>query len=218
MRAVLVHRHAIAHFEHIGVVPMSRSGVSAQGLTETYALHDANVGEALGMHASGIEVAPDVGTDTPAMPYLAGPFPRLMATPFTHTHEDRAPSCAEGITHELIGTLGVDIGGVTPVLLQIINFPPGILQGILILMSQTAWQTSTSASTAVAVDTQFQAFCVNVVCQRFHTIGKLLGVTLDEPVGITLTVPTVVDVDVLIAGFAQSAGHHRIGNTFDNLF
>ena len=88
---VLVHRHAIAYFEHVGVVPMSGACILAQRLAEAYALHDTDIREALRMHARGIEIAPDIRPDAPAMPDVAGPEPRLIAAPFTHAQEDGAP-------------------------------------------------------------------------------------------------------------------------------
>ena len=91
MRAVLVLRHAIAHLEHVGVVPMPRTSIFAQGLAETYALHDAYVGEALGMYTCGVEVAPDVRSYAPAVTDIASPKPRLVAAPLAHAEEDGTP-------------------------------------------------------------------------------------------------------------------------------
>jgi hypothetical protein len=64
------------------------------------------------------------------------PFPGTTVAPFAHAKEDGTAGEAQGIADELVGTLRIHIRGVTPVVFQVIHTPTGILDRILIFMTE----------------------------------------------------------------------------------
>ena len=62
----------------------------------------------------------------------------------------------------------------------------------------------------VGIEADFQTLGVHIVIERLHAGGKALRSRLYEAEGVAHTVPTVVDVDVLVACLARAAGHHGI--------
>src|SRR5574344_2842743 len=118
MCTVLIVRHSIADLQHIGVVPMSLACIGAERIIEMNTLHDTEL-RVCRERLQGIESTPDVRCCSPAVTYFPCPFPWLAASPFAHTEENGSSGITQRIAHQLISTLCIDVGGVTPVVFQI---------------------------------------------------------------------------------------------------
>ena len=80
-------------------------------------------------------------------------------------------------------------------------------------MSEASRSAGTGCRAAVAVDAQLQSFGVYVVRQRLDATGESFGVCLDESVGIALSVPAVVEINIGVAGIAHASLHEGVGNS-----
>ena len=88
---------------------------------------------------------------------------------------------------------------IAPVFLQIIHTPVRILLRILILVSEASGASRAGLGSSVCIDTEFQAFAVNVVRQRLYTRRKLRGIGDNIAGRVAICLPAVVNDDVLIA-------------------
>src|ERR1700679_376829 len=93
----------------------------------------------------------------------------------------------------------------TQIILEIIDAPGCIGLGILLLVTQTALEAAAGLCPGRGVETELQSLAMNIVGQRLH-VGKSC-VRLDVAGRIALTLPSIVYVDVHIAGIAQAAGN-----------
>ncbi len=151
------------------------------------------------------------------MPDLCAPGPRLVRPPLTDAEDDGPPGGEERVPHSEVGLPGLELTGVAPVVLEVVDAPLGVGQGILILVTPASRAAGTGLPTRIRVDAELQPQRVHVVGQGLHPGGKALGVRLDEAPCITLAVPAIVDVDELVAGVFHPRGDHGIGGLTDEL-
>ncbi len=95
------------------------------------------------------------------------------------------------------------------VVLQIVDAPVGICLSVLFFMAIAALIFCAGLGTRGGVNSQLQSFSVNVVGQGLHV--RKLAIGMKNALGVALTLPGVVNVDVNITGVAHSAGDHSVG-------
>src|ERR1700744_5666288 len=94
------------------------------------------------------------------------------------------------------------------VVLEIVDSPRRVGAGILRLMAVTAFKLCAGLWSRRRIDAELQPSCMNVVCKSLH-VWKAI-VALDGAVGTTLSLPTVVDIDVNVSGVAHAVRDHRV--------
>ena len=217
VRTVLIDRHAVAHLEHVGVVPVTRTGIAAQSGVVVEILHHG-AGFPVAREDRGVgERKADVACRTPHVADLPRPGPRLAVTPLAHGEKDRAPGGAQGVAHERIGSHGIDILGVAPVVFQVVDAPAGVLQRILVLVAEAAETSGAGPPPGIGVDTQLQPLRMHVIGQRLHTAREPFGIALRKTVGVAFGgVPAVVDIEVNVSGLGQPRLDQRVGHFADH--
>ena len=218
-----VHRDAVADFQHVRVVPVAGAGVLPQGLVLVDDLEHA-----LGLPAAasvfvigrlhGQESGADVARGPPGVADVRGPFPGLAGAPFADAEENGPSGPSQGVAHQGVGALGVDVVGEAPVVFQIIHAPVGIGDGVLVFVAEAARVAGAGEVAGVAVDAQFQAPRVQVVRERLHPGRELHGVFVHESILVPLAVPAVIQVQVHVAGVHEAEFHHRVGGGLDQVF
>src|SRR5690554_7301685 len=69
------------------------------------------------------------------MAYFFGPGPRFVVAPVAQTEYDGATGGFQGFAHGGIGAHLIQAFGVAPVVLQIVDAPRGVGQGVLVLVA-----------------------------------------------------------------------------------
>nr|GFD01103.1 hypothetical protein [Tanacetum cinerariifolium] len=93
--AVFVGGHAVADFQHVGVVPVAGAGVLAQVLLLVHNLHHTKrLPGAVVLDA--VEAVVDVARGAPEVAHGGAPLPGLVVAPLTDAEHHRSPGLAQG--------------------------------------------------------------------------------------------------------------------------
>src|SRR5439155_3569873 len=136
-RSVFVVGHAaVADFEHVRIVPMSRRSPRSQ-----FVLLKTD----LGHRVPGVA---NVSRGTPGIAaYLGSPLPHIIAAILTKAVENWTPRFQKRLTHLLVNGLhfliGINIASATPVVLQIVDAPRRIGPCVLFFVAVTAFVSGT---------------------------------------------------------------------------
>ena len=223
MSTVLAVCQSVANLEHIGVVPVSRAGVLAQALVH---LHDLQYAERFPLRLAvlvvglrdGKEGRADVAGRPPGMSHVRRPFPRLGGAPLAHAEQDRTPGLAQGAAHQGIGSFGIEVVGVAPVVFEVVHAPGGISIGILVLVAEAACIAGAGVGPGIAVDAELETARVQVVGQRLDPGGELDGIFVDKSPLVPLSVPSVVEVEIDVAGVDEPQLDHFVRRGLDQVF
>ena len=201
MRPIFLGVHvAIAHFQHIRVIPVPGTSEFFQSV-----LSKPNQRHAV------VTVA-DVSCSPPQIAGFRSPPPRRLHAPVANAEHNRTPGLRKRIAKFCILHLRIETLRVAPVDLHIIDSPRGIRLGVLDFVIQAARPLLAGARACVRVKAQLQTFAMNVVRERFHSGGESLRIRNDSPLRIATHLPAVVDVHILIAGRLHPAANHRVGH------
>ena len=92
-------------------------------------------------------------------------------------------------------------------MLPVVHVPASERLRVLSLVLPRARVSGAGQSTSTAVQAKLQAERVDMVCDCFHTLRKLLRVGDEVPGGVArLSGPAIIDVDVGIAHVFQTKG------------
>src|SRR4051794_3155683 len=199
MGAVFVLAHAVAHFEHVHVVPVAGPGELAQAGLPVEDAQYAQASRETGAEFA-VEAIIDIGRGAPRMANLAGPLPRLAHAPFAQAEQHRPAGLGDRVAHRGVGRFGAHAWGVAPVVLDVIDAPAGIGPRILIFVATATGTAAAGGRAGVRVDTQLESLAMHIVRQRLYPGWEALGVWLDIAVGVALALPAIVNVHVLVAG------------------
>ena len=210
MGAIGVFRHAaIADLEHVGIVPAAGAGIAGLAVMFEADLRHGRI--VVGDVAGG---APQMAADPPT------PATDVEPAIFAQRIDDRPTRRAQGGAHLVIAAhhrigIGVEPFARAEIIFQIIDAPGREGLRVLADMAVAALETGAGAGARRGIEAEFQAAGMNIGGQRLHV--RELGVGAEPPVGTARPLPAVVDIDVAIAGVAQSGGDHRIGDRADGL-
>jgi hypothetical protein len=68
----------------------------------------------------------------------------------------------------------------------------------------------------IGIDAQFQAFGVDIVGEGSDTGWKFLRVRMDKSLGIALSMPAIVNIDILVPGILHAVRGHGISHPADD--
>src|SRR5215470_2525308 len=105
-----------------------------------------------------------------------------------------------------------------PVVLQIIDAPSGVLDAILILVTEASGASGAGFRPSIGIDSEFQTQRMDVVADSFHAVRKMLGIPDDVPAGIATHLPAVVNIDVNVSGIFHARLHNRVRHALDQVF
>src|SRR5207247_6801219 len=154
--ALVAGQFAVAHLEHVGIVPVIGPCVWMQlGLP----IEDRQDVRPLGLN---------VPAGTPQVTDPAGPFPWPSASPLANREHDRAP---RGVKRH--GPLGVEGAWthalcVAPVHLHIVDTPFGEAPGVAELVAETCRQVLAGLRAGVRVDAKAQTALMDAHCQECY--------------------------------------------------
>src|SRR6185503_697738 len=146
------------------------------------------------------EAVPDVAGRAPEVARVLRPQPWLGGAPLAHRKDDRATALSERVGHHRIGFLGVAVARIAPVILQIINAPAGIADGVLILVSLASGTPAAGQPSRIRIDAKLEPPRMNVIRERLDTGWEFPCVGHDEAVRVPRTLPAVVNHHILVAG------------------
>ena len=206
VRAVFIGVHAaVADLQHVGVVPVARTGVR----------RNSDLAEADLVH--GIPGVADVARRPPQVAAdLGSPRPDIRQAVLAQAVDDGPARMGKRIPHHLVDALLVRLrdlvdGAVAAeVILQVVDSPCGKLLGILLFMAEAGRVSRAGKRSGRRVDTDLQTLRMNVVGKALH-VGELL-VGQDVALRVTPTFPGVVDVDIGVAHLVHPACDHRVGH------
>ena len=101
------------------------------------------------------------------------------------------------------------------VVLQVVDAPVGIHFRVLLFVAQRARISGAGLRSRPGVDADLQPLGMNIVREGFHV--RKFGVGVQHAVGVALAFPSVVDVDVDVAGVFHAGGHDLVGGSADVL-
>src|SRR5581483_1091560 len=211
MRLVLNGGHATAaDFEHVGIVPTTRSSGVGGGAVRID----------VGNHA-GVVVA-DVAGGAPVIaqdgrPRLVGLGISVLAA--AEAEQDGPAGFHQRVAHAAIVHLGVGADGqVAVVLLQVVGAPLGIGVGVDVFIEVTAGLVLAGVGAVIGIDAELKSERVDVIRERGHAVGKFAGIGDNHAIGIAGNLPAVVHIHVLVAGSLQSASIDDVGIVADDRF
>src|SRR5579862_6208327 len=173
------------------------------------------------------EAAAQIASGPPAVSAnLLAPLPNVGHAVLAEIENDIPVLLLENGSHEAIGLFETfDAGSfgliAAPVVFQKIVAPVRKSLRVDRLMAVGAFEAGTSCWSRRSINSRFETFGVDIVCQRLH-VGKLAARN-KAPIGIPRrsadllirapgnASPTVVDVDVLVAVLNHPIRDHRVG-------
>jgi hypothetical protein len=202
---VLVKR-TVAHLQHIEIVETSRRCVLR---------HVGSVGSDVGERVPAVR---NVSGHAPRVTVVLAPGPDTVATPLAHGEENGSTSASESVAHRGVVRLcarapipaclrstASNARKVAGIVLPVVDAPRCQSLRILCLMALGAWISGTRHGARVAVQTELETLVVDFVDDRLHALRPLLWVWNEEARAVTLFgVPTVIDVEVLVASVLES--------------
>src|ERR1041384_1575247 len=114
-------------------------------------------------------------------------------------------------------SLRIELLGVTPIDLDVIDSPRGVSLSVLRLVIETTRTFLASHRAGIGINSQLQALRVNVIGEGLDAVRKADWIGDDRPIRIAADLPAVVDVHVLIAGLFHSTRCNSVHNFFDEL-
>nr|GEU28380.1 hypothetical protein [Tanacetum cinerariifolium] len=217
MRAVFVVGHALAHFQHVHIVPVARTGVLAQACLLVEDAHHAPRRERP-LAEFAVPARVDIARGAPRMAHVLRPLPWLGVAPLANAEQHRAARAADGVAHGGVGAHGIQALAVAPVVLDVVDAPLGVRDRVLVFVAPAARPAAARGGAHVRVDADLQTLAVHIVGQRLHPGREAVGIGMDHALVVTLAVPAVVDVHVHVAGVLQAALDHHVGRVADQLF
>ena len=204
--AVFVRLHAaIAHLEHIGIIPVSRASEFLQAV----------LGKSDHRHA--VVVVADIARGSPQIARRRPPLPRRLYPPIADAEHD-GPSCLrQGVTKFRILHFRIKSFGMAPINLNVVHSPCRVGFRVLEFVIQASRALFAGKAAGVCVDAKLKAFAVYVVGESFDAGGKSGGIGDDRTVSGAADLPAVIDVHVVIAGRQHAAAHHGIRSLPDEL-
>src|SRR3984957_19804402 len=209
MRSVFIRCHAaVADFKHIGIVPMAWPGVSGNiKLSKTKSIHRSPV--ILDVASS----APQVTT------YIRPPFPDISNSVFAKTVNDRPSSSRQSITHLLIKAADILRGrlinsaGAAEIVFKIVHTPRRISGCVLLFMPITTFIPCAGLRSWRGVNANLQSLRMNIIGKSLHV--RKFCVCDDIAIGVSPSLPGVINVDVDVPGFAHPAGDDSVSRLTD---
>src|SRR5262249_36754707 len=134
--------------------------------------------------------APEISAD------IRTPLPDIKSAVLAKA-VDNWPLCAEQcLAHDLINSrhffVRIERARAAPVVLQIIDSPGSVSARVLLFVSVTTFITRAGVWSRRRINSQLQAFAVDVISERLH-VGKFL-VRLDVALAVPTGLPGIVDV------------------------
>ena len=204
MRTPLVYGKVVAHLKHIGVVPVTRTVVFAPRLIVADLLDYGVTAEFAVEVGRIVERSADVAASAPHMAHILAPLPGLGEAPLADAEQDGPSSLKQGVAHQRIRLLRVEVGSVAPVIFQIVHTPLRILSGILIFVTGRTKHIGAGLVARIGVNAKLQSALVHIVGQRLYAAGEFLGMAHRRAVGIAAGgVPAVIQIHINISGIAQ---------------
>src|ERR1035437_2585090 len=110
-----------------------------------------------------VETVGNITSGAPQVTNFGSPFPGFASAPFADTEYNRMTSLFQHLAHQAVRFFLVLSIAAAPVVFQVIDPPFGIHVGILKLVTASARTTSTGFCSGAGIDTEFQAFRMNIV-------------------------------------------------------
>ena len=129
---------AVADFEHVGIVPMTRAGVGRATVFADREFAARRSDARCRGQATPSKLGPDVSRRAPEMADVLGPQPRLVVAPFAEAEDNRASGGVQRVAHGLVGFLGIGRAVFAPVVFQKVHAPRGVGERVLIFMAAPA--------------------------------------------------------------------------------
>ena len=205
---------AVAHFQHVGVVPVTRAVIRIEVLHQ---VDDVDHAVAAPVFFSVPEVD-DVAGGPPEVADALSPFPGFGASPLADAEHDGASCLLQCLAHHGVGGLGVRATVVAEVVFQVIDACASIEQCILVFVAHAPRPSGAGMGTHAGIDAELKAFGVDVVGHVFHAVGEAFGVADDVAVGVAVDLPAVIDDDILVAGVFHARGHECVSGLHQQLF
>jgi len=124
----------IAHFEHVGIIPVTRTGVGFESIL--FVQDDSET------HATPIDVAVpavlNVGGGAPEVSDVLRPLPGLALAPLANAEHNGTTRLIESIAYQGVGGFRILGAGTAPVVFQVVDAPGCIGAGILKFVSAAA--------------------------------------------------------------------------------
>ena len=202
MRHVLGVRHpSVAHLEHVRIVPCVRARVFLEA--------DLLVED----REHRLPGVADVARRPPELAaHKTSPLPGLVLTPLAKAEHDRPARRGERVAHRLVALDGRAQLVVAVVVFEIVDAPPGERRRVRHLVVDTRRSLLARHGAGRRVDADLEALGVDVVGQPLHAVRKTRRVGRQVAQRVSRRrFPTVVDVDVLVAGVAHARRHHCVG-------
>mmetsp|Transcript_30645 Transcript_30645/g.95234 ORF Transcript_30645/g.95234 Transcript_30645/m.95234 type:complete len:564 (+) Transcript_30645:190-1881(+) len=204
--------------QHVGVVEAAGAREPLEAVVKIGSkLERAPLDDVRGDPPGVREPRPASGVRRIVRDVVSGP----VAAPATDGEENRAACPVEGVAHEpKLFEEPVEVvrtrRGVAIVLLQVVHAPLCEGPGIKHLVAKARGQALASLGPAVRVDPELQPLGMDIVRDAFDAGWKTLRVALQLARAVPLRGhPTVVQVQVLVAGGQQPLGHHGVGDGLD---
>ncbi|EFG07859.1 Hypothetical protein SCLAV_2787 [Streptomyces clavuligerus] len=198
---------AVAHFEHVGVVPGAGPGVRGQLLV---AAGDAQ-------HA--VPGVGDVPGGAPGAAVLARPLPGGVLAPLADAEQDLAAGGPQRLGHGAVALPGVDAVVVAVVVLEIVHAPGGPQGRVPAFVPEAAGEALDIAGPGAraGVDAELQPFGVDIVGQCLDAAGEAHRVGDEVARGVALGErPAVVEIHVAVSGVPQPLGDEGVGDALDH--
>ena len=204
----------VADLQHFCVVPVAGAGIRVQVRGGVDALEDAHSAPVEGAVIAG----PDVRGDPPQVADALTPLPGLVLAPFADGEDNRTSAGLDGLGHRLVRSLGILAIVGAPVILEVINPPLGVLEGILELVALAAGSPLAGEGAGAGIHAELQAQVVDVVRKGLHPGREPLRIGDDVAVRVAVHLPAVVDDDILVSGVGHARSGHRVSDLLDELF
>src|SRR4030095_9746062 len=122
MCPVLCLSQPISHFQHVGIIPMTRACILTYRILRVNDPHDALL-LPVTMVEHAVKKVGNISGCSPQMPHGCCPSPWLICSPFTQTKDNGAPGILQCLAHCCIRFLCILPFSIAPVELQVINVP-----------------------------------------------------------------------------------------------
>src|SRR4051812_28482961 len=98
----------------------------------------------------------DVAGGAPRMADLRRPVPGLVVAPLAHAEQHRPPGATDGVAHGGVGAARVQALAVAPVVLDVVEAPAGVVDGVLVLVATAARASTAGGRADVRINAQLE--------------------------------------------------------------
>src|SRR5262249_54394435 len=162
------------NFEHVRIVPSAGSGEISGLAVGIYSADHAREGVV------------DIASRAPGVAFVWGPI-FVVSGVGAKAVDNGATRFHQAIGHsEIIFLRNIADGEFATVVLEVIDAPGGVGEGIDIFITIAAWRVGTGAGvgTVISVNAELEAFGMDIIGEGFHAAGKFGRVDDNDAVGI----------------------------------